>query len=263
MLIPAFDRPEMVWLCLDHLAACPEAREVEVRVCVDGRAGHAPIDEFVYVVAQHPTLTATIHVGPSHRYHGNSFNVLRSFQAAVTGGFDWIYLVEDDVLVRPEFFQWHQRFQREYAVCLAATIGVADPGHGAYASLGVCLDRGVTNTIAAHGHAAYFSDMRGYCRRTFPASPFDCEQDGLIARVLAGCTVVWADPPVCSHVGWYGYHRTQGARPRGTLAERYAQVRATVALGLTAAAHGAKDVALATTPNTGTYTLSTVPGGAA
>jgi hypothetical protein len=30
VLIPAFDRPEMVWLCLDHLAACPEARAVEI-----------------------------------------------------------------------------------------------------------------------------------------------------------------------------------------------------------------------------------------
>ena len=59
----------------------------------------------------------------------------------------------------------------------------------------------------------------------FPPSPFDCEQDGLFARVLKGHPVVWAPVPLAQHVGWYGYHRKKSVRPHGTLDERYRQVK--------------------------------------
>lgn len=260
VLVPTFDRPEMLWLCLDHLSRCHEARSIQVRVFVDGKAGHAPLDECIAAVAaQHGVLSATLRVGQRHSFSGNSFNVLNAYRDAYADGFDLIYLVEDDVMVSPEFFAWHQAVHA-LPLNAATSVGVRAPEHGAYASLGVCHERGTVADILVHAVGDYFRDMAGYCRRHFPPSPFGHEQDGLIARVLSGRTVAWADPPVCSHVGWYGYHRKKTDRPTGTLEERYRQVRAAVEAGLPGTV---ADVSLATECNNGTYTLTTVPGAAA
>jgi len=263
VLIPAFDRPEMVWVCLDHLAACPEAREVEIRVCIDGRRGSAPLEEYYAVLDRFPRLAVGLMRTPSHTFSGNSYNVLNAYAEAYFDGFDWMYLVEDDVLVRPEFFTWHQHVH----TCgqpAAASIGVSDPGHGAFASLGVCLPRSTVELVLPHVTSDYFAAMRDYCRWHFRKSPFDCEQDGLWARLLAGKRVAWAHPPVASHVGWYGYHRLSQRRPEGTLQERYDDVRAVIAnprlLARERGDHG--DVSVAVLPNEGGFILTTVPGGA-
>lgn len=251
----------MLWLCLDHLAQARESldEDVDIRVQVDLREGHAPLSEFAALQDVHQGLDVELRFTAPHRHRGNSFNLLMAYRAALADDneYERFYLVEDDVVVSPEFYAWHQRVHREVPH-VAASVGVTDPGHGAYASLGVCLPRNTLVDILDHAVLAYFRDMRGYCRFAFPPSQFDCEQDGLIARVLAGRTVAWANPPVCSHVGWYGYHRTKTERPTGTLEERYRKVREAVDSGLPGTA---ADVSIATTPNCGTYTLSTVPGG--
>lgn len=265
VIVPTFDRPEMLWLCLEHIAACPEAKHQDVRVCVDRRNSiAAPLTELAQLQDRYSALNVSLRFTPRHTHHGNSFNVLTALRQAYADDaeFDRFFLVEDDVLVSPEFFRWHNRVECQESP--AASIGVRDPGHGAYASLGVCLPRTTVAAILEHAVLAYFRDMRGYCRFAFPPSPFDCEQDGLIARVLAGQRVAWADPPVCSHVGWYGYHRTKTRRPTGTLEERVAQVKAAITdPRALAALAGRPDVTLATETNAGTYTLSTVPGAVA
>jgi hypothetical protein len=260
VLIPAFDRPEMVWLCLDYLAECPEVRDVEIRVCIDGRRGSAPIEEYCAVLSRFPALAVGLWRTPVHTYRGNSYNVLTAYADAYYDGFDWVYLIEDDVLVRPEFFTWHQH---AHACGMpAASIGVSDPGHGAFASLGVCLPRATVGLVLPHVTSDYFASMRDYCRWHFPPSPFDCEQDGLWARLLAGRRVAWAHPPVASHVGWYGYHRVAQRRPEGTLQQRYDDVRAVLAdsRALRRESHDRTDVSVAVLPNEGGVILSTVPG---
>jgi hypothetical protein len=246
VLIPAFDRPEMVWLCLDHLAECPEVR--------------APLEEFRTVVERFPRLAVGLNRTPVHTYPGNSYNVLTAYTEAYADGFAWIYLIEDDVLVRPEFFTWHAHVHA--TVGPSASLGVSDPGHGAFASLGVCLPHHTVELVLPHVTSEYFAGMREYCRWTFPESPFDCEQDGLWARLLAGRQVAWARPPIVSHVGWYGYHRGGQRRPLGTLQQRYEEVRGIIAdPRLLAKVRGdVHDVSLALLPNEGGFTVSTVPG---
>ena len=77
--------------------------------------------------------------------------------------------------------------------------------------------------------------------------------------------MVWASPPIVSHVGWYGYHRGAQRRPLGTLQQRYDEVRGILAdPRLLARVRGeVTDVSLALLPNEGGYTVSTVPEGVA
>jgi hypothetical protein len=264
VIVPTFDRPEMLWLCLQHIAACPEASRLAVAVQLDGRDGAAADEVAAVVQAMDLRLSLQIWTTKRHTYPGNSYNVIQGYRRAAAVGYKRVFMVEDDVLVAPEFFAWHEQVHAMNR--LAASIGVANPGHGAYASLGVRLTEQTIGRILAFGdNDAYYSDMRGYCRKFFPSSQFDCEQDGLIARLLAGQSVAWADPPVCSHVGWYGYHRTRTTRPTGTLEERRQQVVEIAAdpTILEAYARLRTDVRITTERNVGTYTLSTVPGAAA
>jgi hypothetical protein len=228
VLIPTFDRPEMLWLCLEALARCPTGDPLAIRIYVDAHIGQPPPpkDEIVRVVERFPQLSVQIAYRASHPYPGNSYNVLMAYKDAYESDAPHVFLVEDDVIVFPPFFTWHRVMHLTQS--LGCSIAIENPGHGAYASLGVCFKRETLGLVVPHCRTAYFQDMRGYCRAHFPPSKFDCEQDGLFARVLKGFPVAWALIPVAQHVGWYGYHRPKSIRPHGTLEERYVQVTKTL-----------------------------------
>jgi len=226
VIIPTYDRPELLWLCLDYLSKCPDSVHVPIRIYVDAHIGQPPPprEDITAVVEKFPTLSIQVAYRASHPYPGNSHNVLMAYKDAYESEASYVFLVEDDVLIHPQFFTWH-RYVQNGSKAIGCSIAVTNPGHGAYASLGVCFKRERLQLVMPHCKAAYFQDMRGYCRAHFPPSRFDCEQDGLFARVLAGHPVVWAGTPYAQHVGWYGYHRPRSVRPQGTLEDRYFQVK--------------------------------------
>lgn len=231
VILPTYDRPEMLWFCLEHLAASPDIQSVQIRVMVDAHIGQPPPPkaDIKAVVEKFPQLSIQIGFRPSHPYHGNSFNVLMAYKDAYETQAEYVYLVEDDVMVHPLFFGWH-RHQHENDKEIGASIGVVkEPFHSHYASWGVCFKRETLSLILPHCKAAYFQNMTGYCRARFLPSKVHCEQDGLFCRVLARHTVVYATTPLAQHVGWYGYHRPRGVRPKGTLDERYEQVKRALA----------------------------------
>jgi len=224
VVLPTFDRPEFLWLCLDHIAACAEHKELDIRVHVDAHHHHQPpMSDILEVLEHFPQLHTSLHVRRTHDYAGNSYNLLMGYKDAYESGSTLVFLIEDDVMVKSNFFTWHRLVQAERWPVVS--IGAPRPAHGVYASIGVCFSRSLLSLLLPHCQHAYFSDMREYCQREFGKSPFDCEQDGLIARVLMGNTVIWADEPVCQHVGWYGYHRMHSQRPTGGLEKRYATIK--------------------------------------
>lgn len=232
--ITAFDRPEFLMLCLERAFAAAAVPPVWVFLDRGGAK-----EETRAVCAHYPV---TLFVSPAHPYHGNSFNALEALRAAHAAGAERVFLVEDDVMVGADFFDWHRRAleQNPAAFCsiasprragAAAADGEAHAGE--YCSVGVCLPRASVEKILPHATPAYYRNMVGYCERTFPASGllrWQAEQDGLIHRILRteGSFSVWAAPPRAWHAGFYGYHRRNG-RPVGTLAERIEQVRVQLA----------------------------------
>lgn len=228
VIIPTYDRPEMLWLCLEHLAKNPDHQSVQIRVVVDAHIGqqlHTALEETEIVLEKFPQLSLQVGYRHPHQFHGNSFNVLMAFKDAYETDAEFVYLVEDDVMVYPQFFAWHRLWHENYPNLGCSIAVTKEAVHGHYASLGVCFRRKRLQLVLPHCRVAYFQDMRGYCRQAFPHSKSDCEQDGLWCRVLAGYQVIWATPPVAQHVGWYGYHRKRSVRPYGSLDERFAQVK--------------------------------------
>lgn len=230
VVIPTYDRPELLWLCLERIAASPDHQSVNIRVYVDAHVDQPPPPraDIEAVLRKFPQLKLKVKFVTPHPFHGNSYNVLMAYKEAYEHPVPHVFMVEDDILVEPGFFAWHR--QRQAEAELDCSIGVGKrPEHAHYASLGVCFRREVIAKILPHCRTEYFSNMRMYCRSRFAPTKIDCEQDGLWCRVLSPQLIAWPEIPVAHHVGWYGYHRKKSVRPTGTLEQRYKQVKLVLA----------------------------------
>lgn len=229
VLITAYNRPDYLRLCLEYLSKVSEIQNKEIRIYVD--RGRVLVREFYEVFRDFPTLNISSVFRSEHDYHGNSFNTLEAYKDAFQSGARYIYLIEDDVLVTPDFFRWHETVQQQedlmcsvaYRCSRNAAIAKSDDPEAYllsgqdYASIGVCWRREKLAPIIEHARTEYYENLDGYLKKHFPNNRFsNCftEQDGLIMRIMAktGGIVAWPFVPRCYHIGFAGYNRPKSAR---------------------------------------------------
>lgn len=229
LLITTYNRPDYLRLCLEYLSKADGIRNKEIRVYVD--RGRALVREFYEVFRDFPTLNISSVFRSEHDYHGNSFNTLEAYKDAFQSDARYVYLIEDDVLVTPDFFRWHERVQeQEDLMCSVAYRCSRNPAvlkiedaeayllsGQDYASIGVCWKREKLAPVIEHAKTEYYENLNGYLQKHFPNNRFsNCftEQDGLIMRIMAktGGIVAWPFVPRCYHIGFAGYNRPKSAR---------------------------------------------------
>lgn len=226
-IIPTFKRPEFLHHCLKALVACEDAGNVTFWVSIDRALDTVDLatDEARAVAAlvlQFQDHRNHAIYRPVHSYHGNSYNVLESLKDAYVAGAEQVYLVEDDIMVTPDFFRWHraaQELAKPFCSIAHKNIRRKDLENGAvdeillsradYCSLGVCFGRESLAKIVAHATPAYYSDLGGYLGKNFAPSTEFTEQDGLISRIMfrEGGAAAFPYIPRAFHVGFTGYHR--------------------------------------------------------
>lgn len=242
IVIPCYDRAEMLAVCIEYLNRCDEYRDLVKVFALDehlGRKRHSSIDEMLGVIDGQPKAVVLLN---ENSYHGNSYNVLTALMFAKYFG-RFIFYVEEDVMVAKDFFRWHYAVHaREELFCSVAVqnqnshvTAPPDPSlyyisQTDYSALGVCFPSASLDLLEPHVTPEYFSNMIGYIRNRFPNSRFGMqfsEQDGLIRRIIEAdqLRVAWPCVPRAFHLAWYGYNR-DGRRPLGLLADRIAQVKA-------------------------------------
>jgi hypothetical protein len=241
VIIPTYDRPEMLWMCLEYLSACKEAQELEIWIRIDNHdivRSQTVERETDAVLQNFSHLPLRIKYRQPHRYDGNTFNIMESYLEAYWSGAEHVYLIEDDVIVCKDFFSWHRQAQSDnQCFCSVAWKCLKDRVtnlpyvvSNSYASIGTCFKRESLASIIEHAHHDYYSDLLLYCRKTFPGRGDGyTEQDGLIERIMVinQFKAVFPVTPHCFHVGWYGYHRGL-PYPSGNLWQRYDQVKKAV-----------------------------------
>lgn len=231
VIITTYNRPDYLRLCLEYLSRAQGAREKEIWVSID--RGKGLYREFCEVILDFRNwLNVRTIVREPHSYMGNSMNTMEAYKEAYQTGAKHVYLVEDDVLVQPDFFTWHEAVQSRgdffcsigYRCLRNAKVyaGFTDPAayftsRCDYASIGVCWRREKLEPVVKHARPEYYSDLGGYLNRTFPNNRFSdsfTEQDGLIMRVLGEQhgNIAWVYIPRCYHVGFNGYNRPRGPR---------------------------------------------------
>jgi hypothetical protein len=256
VIVPAWRRPAFLSATLRRLALA-DGGDLHIWIALDRRhdAGTAQ----VAAAFLHARGTARTRVlGRSHPYRGNSYNVLRSYQEAVMATAELVHLVEEDVLVGIDYFDFH-RAAHELAPDVLAVSAARNQNHphdpdpdpaalylgSQYQSVAVSFRPERLAPVLAHAVPSYFHDPIAYCRKKFPRSLIpvgNAEQDGLINRVVErdGQRVAYAALPRAYHAGFTGYHR-EGARLVGSVDQQADQILGMTTAQMNAAAHSYPD----------------------
>jgi hypothetical protein len=257
VLVPTYSRPEYLHLCLEAISKAEGGRSKAVWVARDCHskdgAKHArEAADIRAVVGDYRTSFADLRFieRAPHSYYGNSFNTLELYREAFGTDAEFVYLIEDDVVIEHDFFRWHEAVQGRGSYFCSIARYICNDGRSFptddpaayvestrdYASLGVCFRRENLKLIAPHCCPGYYGNMGGYIARKLPDSTLGAqfsEQDGLIQRVLheSGMLTAWACMPRAYHIGIHGYHRSQGARLTGPLKEKVRTLKHLLSMG--------------------------------
>lgn len=257
VIVTAWKRPEFLSAALRRLLAADDGQQ---RYWISLDRSHARECAMVAV-----EFTRRLHGRATirrraHRYKGNSYNVLKSYREAVSVAPDLVHLVEEDVFVGTDYFDFHRQAHRLAPDAFAVSAcrnqqfppDVNPPDEQdaiytnvSYQSLGVSFRLEPLAQVVQHAQHSYWSRPVQYCRQQWPNSainPNNAEQDGLIHRMIeaSGRPTMYPFSPRAYHAGFVGYHR-KGAMPAGSIEQRAATLLRMTTADLNAAAHSYPD----------------------
>jgi len=228
VVMPTLKRPEFLALALLNLSQNPNSQQLDVRIFLDYTKDAQRIDEVAYVRDTYFPTADIFFANPHVDAPSGCWNILNALKQGYETGADLIFLVEEDVMVRPWFIGWHTlaHQQGDYF----ATCGRLRKEHSSayYTNPGSCIRRDKLSLVIPHICDAYFADRRYYLDSVFgsmdEASDLD---DGLIRRVIRqqNAQVLYPDEPSCSHAGFHFFGRFQEFKTEGTIQERICQLK--------------------------------------
>lgn len=207
VVMPTAHRPEFCALALEQLAKashCPQ-----VYVFVDDVSEKLK-EEFRYVAALHPEAVFTYRQ-PHMPVWSGCWNIATSIKDGYDMGSDVVFLVEEDILVFPDYFDYHFKTMENSAVkvsCGRSCRLFNSRYPDMYTNPGSCFTREFLDELVPHINNEFFSDMAAYFNKHLPFPPrpgLHGADDGLIRRVLLRNDWTPAFPPInqprCAHIG--------------------------------------------------------------
>jgi hypothetical protein len=215
----------MLALCLERLG---DARGLPpVSIYADTSAN---LDEIEWVRDTYLPTADIHHAKPHLEVPSGCWNILNSIKQGYLTGADRVYLVEEDVMVRPNFFEWHNSIGDEFL----ASCGRKDPAFyprypGLYTNPGSCLHRDLLDAVVPHINDDYFRRLRDYMDEKLPPKWDEHSNldDGLIRRTIRNMQGKCAYPetPVAVHQGFHFYRKVDRFVNEGTIEERVEGLR--------------------------------------
>ena len=199
----------MLAICLERLqqfSRCPP-----VHISID----YVPLDllnETRYI-RDSRMPNAVLHHQPEHPVNQSSgcWNILHAMKIGYETGAEYVFMLEDDVQVYPNWLQWHlsQICTGDYVATCGRRIPLFFEKHGdIYTNPGSCLRRDLLEKLVPHINNDYFGATAPYIRKTFGREPINSSlDDGLVRMVCQqmGGICKYPDKPTCAHQGldWY------------------------------------------------------------
>lgn len=243
VIVPCYERPEFTTLCLEYLSRADGIEEKNVWLCQDQHFGSSVSSD---------VLDSVVELGQDlfkerfrhrllepHGTYGNSVNLLESLKAAHRSGARRIFLVEDDIMVTPDFFKWHEAILEEPQVFVSCATAVNKSAHfpinGRYAMDESFQDPNAyyLSATAYSSHAAAFkrNNLGMVLSRLANDGIYETlqsgnEQDILIQKLLpeTGLESAWPYVPRAFNVGFYSYH-ISGQKILGSFNEKVQLLR--------------------------------------
>lgn len=229
VLIPTYKRPEFLHCCLERIRKIEP--DIPIAIFPDRGTWKDPVyNRLATRFGNKIGKTRDVHIVhvPDHSYHGNSFNTMEAFRYASDGWefTDRVFYIEDDVMVHPDFFDWHREQLSDDEIDIFASMAWVFNRYAPledvtlyqpwYYAIGTCFPMRIVQVIAEHASPLYYADMQGYVEGLFKGSklnsPFGIqhfEQDGLIQRIVDALKMQTASSGIakCTHIGTFGYNR--------------------------------------------------------
>ena len=186
---------------MQRISQTPESKELDVRIFVDNTTDQV-LGEFEYVRDEYFPEATIYHAREHITVASGSWNILQALKAGYDSGAELVFLIEEDVMVFPDYFAWNFRQDGDHF----ATCG----------------------WIVPHVNDSYFEDQRSYLDATFgpmdEASPLD---DGLIRRVIRqrSAHILYPDKPKVAHQGFHYYNKLMQFKVEGSISERIESAR--------------------------------------
>jgi hypothetical protein len=225
VVMPTFARPEFLALALEKVAAADNAPD-DVRIfldaCSDGRLAEVEYARDTYLP------TAEIFRAGNHIIcPGGTWNILNSLKQGYETGAEYVFFIEEDVLIKPTFFNEHYRMQSEgdyFVTCGRNLRGRVDY----YSNPGTCYRRDKLAQVIPHIDLKYFANQVSYLTQCFPhMDDAGILDDGLIRRVMRSVEgeAKCAEPPIAVHQGFHYYNKFVEYKTSGSIQDRIAQLR--------------------------------------
>jgi hypothetical protein len=227
-------RSPFLWCCLEAIRKA----EPDIEIIVQPDRGTEELE----VCSR---FGATMRMVAKHTYHGNTFNMMEGLRYCCEAAYDRVFVVEDDCIVDPTFFDWARNALDHPKPWMGAPFAASgwifspdapdedgpDVLLNWYLSVCSCIPHRSLERIAVHAKRDYYINMKKYVDKAFPRDPqaggMHYEQDGLILRVAnsAGERIAWPRRARARHIGWHGYHMPHGKMPQAELKKQILVVK--------------------------------------
>jgi hypothetical protein len=214
VVMPAANRPEFCALALEQLGRarfCPT-----IFLNVDD-VNDKLKEDFEYVFRNYfpKNVGGTFVIRDSHiKVTSGCWNILESIRNGYNVGAEYVFLVEEDILVMPDFFEYHwEQMDRGAIVSCGRRCRMFYPrSPGTYTNPGSALTRELLDALIPHVNDEFYKDTGGYMDREIGhVEGIHGLDDGLIRRVI--WKNGWQDrvvyppmeTPMCAHTGFQAY----------------------------------------------------------
>ncbi|HZS43428.1 MAG TPA: hypothetical protein VFA52_04555 [Candidatus Paceibacterota bacterium] len=223
--MPTHKRPEMLALALEKISNS-ENQVDDVRIFADTDCN---IEEVEFVRDEYCPRALIFHARPHVSVPSGMWNILQALKAGYETKAEYVFLIEEDVLVGRNFFNWH--FTAQAANDYFATCGRRMrhlPSYNQYTNPGSCFKRGSLSLVVEHINDSLFENRQAYMDRTFGPMPEVSDlDDGLIRRIAKfyGLSVLYPDTPQCAHIGFRAYNHYMDWVNTGNIEQRISKLR--------------------------------------
>lgn len=243
-LVIAYNRPEYLKICLEHIQQAKDADKLTYLFALDTGYDKKNLD----IINDFP-FNKKITVPQSFRLKlaKQSYNVINGMLNACNLTDELIYYIEDDVFIGKDFFTFTKEIHKNEPDIFCSilsknvnsndnTINDSDSYYIKtsidYQGIGSCYKaKTLKELLQPHFKLDYFTEPIKYVVQNFPDSVLNrnfAEQDGLIRRIIEKnkLQVAFSHIPRCFHAGFYGYNRFPKIKyERMNLQQRYELIK--------------------------------------
>lgn len=238
VIVPCYERPEYTFLCLQYLSRARGIHDKDVWICQDQHKDTGPLIVGAMLEVRDRAdcyfIRLRYQLHARHDTYGNSQNLVDSLRDAYDTGAERVFLVEDDIIVAPDIFEWHEEVLEHSEAFVSCATALNKSAHfpingpqvmnETYQDPNAYLK--VCGPYSSHAVAFKRKYLKGLLDSLIIHKPFEWEsgkeQDIYIQKLSKATdrTSAWPYVPRAYNVGWRSYHINTGVKFNGTLEEK-------------------------------------------